>query len=120
MHLDLLLLGLILGLANICSRFLPLWWLQRRRYHLKTSGFKFKWLPLAMGSIGISAICAMLMVASITPILAAPDKIIASLCGLSMMMLSYLACKKLLLCTFAAALGYGLVYCHLPMLISTA
>jgi hypothetical protein len=58
MHLDLLLLGLILGLANICSRFLPLWWLQRRRYHLKTSGFKFKWLPLAMGSIGISAICA--------------------------------------------------------------
>ena len=114
MNLEIILIGLLVGVANFCSRYLPLFLIQRHQKKAKRNR-KYKYLSVAMASIGISAICAMLAVASIPPLMAEPKKIFATICGFALLILIYLATKRLLFATFAAALSYGLIYTYIPM-----
>lgn len=116
MHLEIILIGIVVGIANFCSRYLPLHLIQRHQPKTKT-GSKYKLLSIAMGSIGISAICAMLMVATMPPLIAAPDKIFASICGFALLMVIYVLTKRLIVATFMAALAYGLIYSYAPHFI---
>ncbi|OUY07071.1 L-valine transporter subunit YgaH [Acinetobacter populi] len=113
MHLEIIIIGIVVGIANFLSRFAPLWFLQRK--HRKQTQKGHAWIGVAMGSIGISAICAMLMVATLPPLLENPAKTLAMVCGFSILVLVYFLTKKIVLATLLAALCYGLVFTYLPV-----
>ena len=78
MNLEIILVGIIVGIANFASRFGPfcntkLQGSQQRRGSI--------WIKIALGSIGISAISAMLVVATLPPLLETPNKSFAMLIG---------------------------------------
>lgn len=110
MNLNIILIGIIVGIANYISRFSPFLFLTAKQKIVGTH--RHLWLSIAMGSIGISAICAMLMVATLPPLLAQPHKIYAMACGFAVLTVIYFFSKKIVPATLCAALCYGLVYTY--------
>ncbi|MFE1606770.1 L-valine transporter subunit YgaH, partial [Acinetobacter baumannii] len=62
MNLEIILVGIIVGIANFASRFGPFFVIQKLQDNQQRRGSI--WLKIALGSIGISAISAMLVVAT--------------------------------------------------------
>ncbi|TCM60251.1 branched-subunit amino acid transport protein AzlD [Acinetobacter calcoaceticus] len=113
MSLEIILIGIIVGIANFASRFGPLFMIEKRRN--RPSRHSPVWIGIALGAIGISAITAMLVVATLPPLIETPNKIVAMSVGFIVLSGLYYFSKKIVLATLLAALAYGLVYTYLPM-----
>lgn len=72
------------------------------------------WIKIALGSIGISAISAMLVVATLPPLLETPNKEFRNVSVLVLAGL-YFKFKKIVPATLTAAIVYGLIYTYLPL-----
>lgn len=112
MNLSILLIGIIVGIANFCSRFLPLWYVQTKHQLNQKRGAI--WLRISLSSIGIAAISSMLMVATLPPLIHSPDKISAMVIGFITLTILYIWLKRMVFATLVAALVYGIIYTYLP------
>ncbi len=112
MNLEILLVGLLVGIANFASRFGPFFVIQKRHQHQQQRGAI--WLKIALGSIGISAISSMLVVATLPPLIETPNKSLAMLLGFIVLSGLYFKFKKIVPATLTAALVYGLIYTYVP------
>lgn len=113
MSLEIILVGILVGIANFASRFGPFYFIQKFQQGSQKRGSL--WLKIALGSIGIAAISAMLVVATLPPLLETPDKSVAMLAGFMVLTGLYFKFKKIVPATLTAALAYGAVYTYLPM-----
>ena len=112
MNLEIICVGILVGIANFASRFGPFYLLQKAQNPQKRGA---TWLKVALGSIGISAISAMLVVATLPPLLETPQKSLAMLVGFIVLTGLYFKFKQIVLATLIAALSYGLVYTYVPI-----
>ena len=71
MSLEIILIGIIVGIANFASRFGPLYLIEKR--NKSESRNSPVWLGIALGSIGIAAITSMLVVATLPPLIEMPN-----------------------------------------------
>ena len=113
MSLEIILVGILVGIANFASRFGPFYVIQKFQQGSQKRGSL--WLKIALGSIGIAAISSMLVVATLPPLLETPDKSVAMLAGFLVLTGLYFKFKKIVPATLTAALAYGVVYTYLPM-----
>ena len=114
MSLEIILVGIMVGLANFASRFGPFFVLQKFQQSSKKRGAL--WIKIALGSIGIAAISSMLVVATLPPLLEQPNKSFAMLVGFIVLAALYFKFKRIVLATLTAALTYGLIYTYSPVL----
>ncbi|AOA57936.1 L-valine transporter subunit YgaH [Acinetobacter larvae] len=112
MSLQIILIGIIVGIANFLSRFGPLYVIEKTQQRQNKRGAI--WIKVALGSIGIAAISAMLVVAALPPIIENPHKTVATIIGFIVLSALYFKSKKIVFSTLTAALSYGLVYTYLP------
>ena len=112
MNLEIILVGIVVGIANFASRFGPFYFMQKFQQDSQKRGSL--WLKIALGSIGIAAISSMLVVATLPPLLETPNKSFAMLIGFIVLIALYFRFKKIVLATLTAALSYGLVYTYIP------
>ena len=110
MHIEIILIGIIVGIANFVSRFGPFWFLEKKNNKQQNQGNV--WIAVAMGAIGMSAICSMLMVATLPPLIEDTSKSFAMGCGFVVLIAVYFASKKIVLATLLAALVYGLIFTY--------
>lgn len=110
MNLELILVGILVGIANFASRFGPFFIIQKQQQGSQKRGAL--WLKIALGSIGIAAISAMLVVATLPPLLESPNKSMAMLIGFIVLTGLYFKFKQIVPATLIAALTYGLVYTY--------
>ena len=113
MNLEIILVGIIVGIANFASRFGPFYVIQKHQNGSQSRGSL--WLKIALGSIGIAAISSMLVVATLPPLLETPNKSFAMLVGFIVLTALYFKFKKIVPATLTAALSYGLVYTYFPV-----
>ena len=113
MNLEIILVGILVGIANFASRFGPFFVIQKFQQGSQKRGAL--WLKIALGAIGISAISAMLVVATLPPLLESPNKSFAMLIGFVVLSALYFKYKRIVLATLTAALTYGLVYTYIPL-----
>ena len=113
MNLEIILVGILVGIANFASRFGPFFVIQKFQQGSQKRGAL--WLKIALGAIGISAISAMLVVATLPPLLESPNKSFAMLIGFVVLSALYFRYKRIVLATLTAALTYGLVYTYIPL-----
>lgn len=111
MNLEIILVGVVVGIANFASRFGPLYFIQKQHQNTQKRGAT--WLKIALSSIGIAAISSMLIVATLPPLIATPNKSAAMLIGFIVLITLYFKFKKIVLATLTAALAYGLAYTYL-------
>ncbi|NHB57232.1 L-valine transporter subunit YgaH [Acinetobacter sp. 194] len=110
MNLDIILVGIIVGIANFASRFGPFWVIQRHHDNAQKRGSV--WIKIALGSIGIAAISSMLVVATLPPLMETPNKSFAMLVGFVVLAGIYFKYKRIVLATLTAAFVYGMVYTY--------
>ena len=110
MNLEIILVGIIVGIANFSSRFGPFWVIQKHQKNAQKRGSL--WIKIALGSIGIAAISSMLVVATLPPLIEAPNKSFAMLMGFIVLSAIYFKFKRIVLATLTAALVYGLIYTY--------
>lgn len=113
MNIEIILVGILVGIANFLSRFGPFYVIQKHQQGSQQRGAL--WIKIALGAIGISAISAMLVVATLPPLLENPNKSTAMLVGFVVLTLLYFRFKKIVFATLTAALAYGLVYTYMPL-----
>ncbi|MCO8042992.1 L-valine transporter subunit YgaH [Acinetobacter bohemicus] len=113
MNLEIILVGILVGIANFASRFGPFFVIQKFQQGSQKRGAL--WLKIALGSIGIAAISSMLVVATLPPLLETPNKSFAMLIGFMVLSSLYFKFKKIVMATLIAALTYGLVYTYVPV-----
>ena len=112
MNLEIILVGIVVGIANFASRFGPFYLMQKHQQNSQQRGAL--WLKIALGSIGIAAISSMLVVATLPPLIEAPNKSLAMLVGFVVLAGLYFKFRKIVLATLTAAIVYGLVYTYVP------
>lgn len=113
MNIEIILVGIVVGIANFASRFGPFYVLQKFQQGSQKRGAL--WSKIALGSIGIAAISSMLVVATLPPLLETPNKSFAMLMGFLVLIALYFKFKRIVLATLTAALTYGLVYTYFPV-----
>ena len=113
MNIEIILVGIVVGIANFASRFGPFFVIQKFQQGSQKRGVL--WLKIALGSIGIAAISSMLVVATLPPLLDTPTKSFAMLVGFIVLAGLYFKFKQIVPATLTAALSYGLVYTYIPM-----
>ncbi|NHC03258.1 L-valine transporter subunit YgaH [Acinetobacter sp. 187] len=113
MSLEIILVGIMVGIANFASRFGPFWVIQKFQQGTQKRGAL--WIKIALGSIGIAAISSMLVVATLPPLLETPNKSFAMLMGFITLTAMYFQFKRIVLATLTAALVYGLIYTYVPI-----
>ena len=113
MNIEIILVGIVVGIANFASRFGPFFVIQKFQQGSQKRGAL--WLKIALGSIGIAAISSMLVVATLPPLLDTPNKSFAMLVGFIILAGLYFKYKQIVPATLTAALSYGLVYTYIPM-----
>lgn len=113
MSLEIILVGIVVGIANFCSRFGPFWLIQKHQQNSQKRGST--WLKIALGSIGIAAISSMLVVATLPPLIESSNKSFAMLMGFIVLTAMYFKFQRIVLATLTAALVYGLVYTYIPL-----
>ncbi|WP_180115306.1 L-valine transporter subunit YgaH [Acinetobacter sp. YH12140] len=113
MNLEIIMVGIVVGIANFASRFGPFYFIQKLQKGSQQRGSL--WLKIALGSIGISAISSMLVVATLPPLLETPNKSFAMLVGFLVLAGLYFKFKKIVPATLTAALSYGIVYTYIPI-----
>ena len=107
MNIEIILVGIVVGIANFASRFGPFFVIQKFQQGSQKRGAL--WLKIALGSIGIAAISPMLVVGTLPSLLDTPNKSFAMLIGVIVKF------KQIVPATLTAALSYGLVYTYIPM-----
>lgn len=112
MNLEIILVGILVGIANFASRFGPFCHSKISARFTKTRSIVVK---IALGSIGIAAISSMLVVATLPPLLETPNKSFAMLVGFIVLTVLYFKFKRIVMATLTAALTYGLVYTYVPV-----
>ena len=112
MSLEIILVGIMVGIANFASRFGPFFVIQKFQQGSQQRGAL--WLKIALGSIGIAAISSMLVVATLPPLLETPNKSFAMLIGFLILISLYFKFKKIVPATLTAAITYGLIYTYVP------
>jgi predicted MFS family arabinose efflux permease len=115
MNLEIILVGILVGIANFASRFGPFYFIQKFQQGSQKRGAL--WIKIALGSIGISAISSMLVVATLPPLLEMPHKSFAMLIGFIVLACLYFKFRKIVPATLIAALAYGVVYTYVPITI---
>ena len=113
MNIEIILVGILVGIANFASRFGSFFVIQKFQQGSQKRGVL--WLKIALGSIGIAAISSMLVVATLPPLLDTPNKSFAMLVGFIVLARLYFKFKQIVPATLTAALSYGLVYTYIPM-----
>ena len=113
MNIEIILVGILVGIANFASRFGPFYVIQKFQQGSQKRGAL--WLKIALGSIGIAAISSMLVVATLPPLLETPNKSFAMVVGFAVLTGLYFKFKRIVLATLTAALAYGLVYTYIPI-----
>ena len=113
MNIEIILVGILVGIANFASRFGPFFVIQKFQQGSQKRGAL--WLKIALGSIGIAAISSMLVVATLPPLLDTTSKRFAMLVGFIDLAGLYFMFKQIVRATLTAALSYGLVYTYIPM-----
>ncbi|MQW91095.1 L-valine transporter subunit YgaH [Acinetobacter wanghuae] len=113
MNIEIILVGIMVGIANFASRFGPFYVLQKFQQSSQKRGAL--WIKIALGSIGIAAISSMLVVATLPPLLETPNKSFAMLMGFCVLIALYFKFKRIVLATLTAALTYGLIYTYFPV-----
>lgn len=116
MSLEIILVGIVVGIANFASRFGPFYVIQKFQQGSQKRGSL--WVKIALGSIGIAAISSMLVVATLPALLETPNKSFAMLMGFIVLTVLYFKFKQIVMATLTAALVYGLVYTYLPLSFS--
>lgn len=111
MSSQILLLGVLVGLANFLFRYLPL----RLHGRKHATGIKRGVSGLLLDSIGIASICALLIVSSLPDILRHPDRLIPTLLGFAVLCLTFFFSRSIVLSTLLSALGYGVTWKLLMM-----
>ncbi|NNG81745.1 MULTISPECIES: L-valine transporter subunit YgaH [Acinetobacter Taxon 24D] len=112
MNLEIILVGIIVGIANFASRFGPFYVIQKHQQNSQKRGSV--WIKIALGSIGIAAISSMLVVATLPPLMETPNKSFAMLVGFLTLAGLYFKFKQIVPATLTAAVTYGLIYTYLP------
>ena len=113
MNLEIIFVGILVGIANFASRFGPFFVIQKFQQGSQKRGAL--WIKVALGSIGIAAISSMLVVATLPPLLETPNKSFAMLVGFAVLSGLYFKFKQIVPATLTAALTYGLVYTFVPL-----
>lgn len=113
MNIEIILVGIVVGLANFASRFGPFFVMQK--FHEGSQKRGSLWIKIALSSIGIAAISSMLVVATLPPLLETPNKSFAMLAGFIVLAGLYFKFKQIVPATLTAALTYGLVYTYIPV-----
>lgn len=113
MNLEIILVGIVVGIANFASRFGPFFVIQKFQQGSQKRGSL--WIKIALGSIGIAAISSMLVVATLPPLLQTPNKSVAMLVGFTVLTGLYFKFRQIVPATLTAALVYGLVYTYMPL-----
>lgn len=113
MNLEIILVGIIVGIANFTSRFGPFYVIEKFKKDSQKRGAL--WIKIALSSIGIAAISSMLVVATLPPLLENPNKSLAMLSGFIVLAILYFKFQKIVPATLTAALTYGVVYTYLPI-----
>ena len=113
MNIEIILVGIVVGIANFASRFGPFFVIQKFQQGSQKRGAL--WLKIALGSIAIAAISSMLVVATLPPLLDTPNKSFAMLVSFIVLAGLYFKFKQIVPATLTAALSYGLVYTYIPM-----
>ncbi len=112
MNIEIIVVGILVGIANFASRFGPFYVLQKHQPNGQQRSAL--WLKIALGSIGIAAICSMLVVATLPPLIETPNKSLAMLIGFMVLAGLYFKFKKIVPATLTAAVVYGLIYTYVP------
>ena len=113
MNLEIILIGIIVGIANFISRFGPFYIIQKNQQSSQKRGSL--WIKIALSSIGIAAISSMLVVATLPPLMETPNKSFAMLVGFITLAGLYFKFKKIVLATLTSAVVYGLIYTYVPL-----
>lgn len=115
MNLEIIIIGIVVGIANFISRFGPFYLIQKHQQTAQKRGAI--WIKIALSSIGIAAISSMLVVATLPALIEAPHKSVAMLAGFTVLIALYFKFKKIVPATLTAAICYGLVYTYFPVSI---
>ncbi|NIY48540.1 L-valine transporter subunit YgaH [Cedecea colo] len=105
MHTQVLLLGLLVGLANYLFRYLPL----RLRANAPLAT-KRGATSVLLDSIGIASICALLVVSSAPEIMQDSKRALPTLVGFAILGMSFYKTRSIIIPTLLSALGYGLAW----------
>ena len=113
MNLEIILVGILVGIANFASRFGPFFVIQKFQQGSQKRGAL--WIKIALGSIGIAAISSMLVVATLPPLLETPNKRSAMLVRLIVLTGLSFKFKQIVPATLTAARTYGVISNYVPI-----
>lgn len=105
MSMQVLLLGLLVGLANYLFRYLPLC-LRANAPRPAKRGVT----GVLLDSIGIASICALLVVSSAPEIMQDSKRALPTLVGFAVLGMSFYKTRSIIIPTLLSALGYGLAW----------
>jgi len=105
MSTDVILVCLLVGTVNYLFRYLPLRLGSRQKSALKSGP-----LSRVLDSIGITSICALLVVSGTPEILLDQQKLLPSLAGFALLALIFWRTKSIVIATLTGAVAYGLVF----------
>ncbi|XNM52357.1 L-valine transporter subunit YgaH [Escherichia coli] len=102
MSYEVLLLGLLVGAANYCFRYLPL----RLRV-----GHEPNVAPVTLlDTIGIASICALLVVSTAPEVMHDTRRFVPTLVGFAVLGASFYKTRSIIIPTLLSALAYGLAW----------
>ena len=105
MSTQVLLLGLLVGLANYLFRYLPL----RLRANAPRPA-KRGATGVLLDNMGIASICALLVVSSAPEIMQDSKRALPTLVGFAILGMSFYKTRSIIIPTLLSALGYGLAW----------
>lgn len=106
MNMDVLIIGLVVGIVNYLFRYLPL----RLGPARKQAGRQRGRVSLLLDSIGIASICALLVVSSTPEIMHNPQKLVPTLIGFLVICGCFYKTNSIIFATLLGALSYGLTF----------
>ena len=105
MSYEVLLLGLLVGCANYCFRYLPL-----RLRMGNTRPARRGATGVLLDTIGIASICALLVVSTAPEVMHDASRFIPTLVGFAVLGVSFYKTRSIIIPTLLSALGYGLAW----------
>ena len=105
MSYEVLLLGLLVGVANYCFRYLPL---RLRVGNARPT--KRGAVGILLDTIGIASICALLVVSSVPEILADAHRLAPTLTGFLVLGAAFWKTRSIIVPTLLSAFAYGLAW----------
>ena len=96
MSYEVLLLGLLVGAANYCFRYLP----------LRLRGA----VGILLDTIGIASICALLVVSTAPEVMHDTRRFVPTLVGFAVLGASFYKTRSIIIPTLLSALAYGLAW----------